>query len=357
MTILVPIFVYSIVIYGSRYFTPENQFYIFSSVGVALFVIIFIAFYNYLKPFSGTTIVVSSFLLNLIIVLIILVGLAIYFNTFMNEALKQDGWTGFIANLVFFIPCLISDLVKFVLSEFNMTPMVVYVLFLIEIALVLLYLYVPKIMNQIVTHKGKQLLQGPVDLNARNVISTSSIFTNNNSKTGDKDSPTIANKNFGLSMWIYLNPEKLGTDAIIFKYGQSKLNADLPKYMHTTKKENDTIKTGSPCILYLGSMSEIEQLPNQDLENKNDLPLGNQIKFIFSDADGVGNSSDEATSYIMTLPMQKWNHIAFNYHDNTADLFINGKLERTAFLRNNLPIFRNTDLVTVGDYNGAYGAI
>ena len=42
MTILVPIFVYSIVIYGSRFFTPENQFYIFSSVGVALFVIIFI---------------------------------------------------------------------------------------------------------------------------------------------------------------------------------------------------------------------------------------------------------------------------------------------------------------------------
>lgn len=342
LTILIPLFIYGLVSYKSALFKPEHRINILIGLGIILLFGVLVAFYYYLKPFSRTTIIVSSFFLNLIIVLFIVVGLAIYYNTFMNETLKQEGWAGFIAHFIFFIPCLFSDFIKYVLSEFNMTPMVVYVLFLIEISLVLLYIYVPRIMTKLLTHKGKSLLKEPVDLSIPTVISTSDAFSavsdsapdinkTNSSDNSDhilSNKNPLVNRNFGLSMWIYINPENLPNDKVIFKYGQP------------------TEQTGSPCILYLGSNNR----------QKSDPKNTTQIKIIFTDKDET-NSSNDLTSTIIVIPIQKWVHVVFNYHDNTADLFINGELKYTAVLTHNIPTYQNTDLVTVGDTNGVYGAI
>ena len=66
---------------------------------------------------------------------------------------------------------------------------------------------------------------------------------------------------------------------------------------------------------------------------------------------------EQITAFIH-LPSQRWNNIVFNYHDSTVDIFINGILTRTIPLGNRLPIYRSTDVVTIGnDKQNLHGAI
>jgi len=62
-------------------------------------------------------------------------------------------------------------------------------------------------------------------------------------------------------------------------------------------------------------------------------------------------------AYKFEIPKQKWNHIVFNYNNGSADVFINGTLERTLYFNGVNPTYNSTDLVTVGDDNGINGAI
>jgi len=62
-------------------------------------------------------------------------------------------------------------------------------------------------------------------------------------------------------------------------------------------------------------------------------------------------------SVIMTIPSQKWNHIVFNYYENSVDLFVNGNLERSVDLRNNPIIQLPTDVISLGDEDGIHGAL
>jgi hypothetical protein len=62
-------------------------------------------------------------------------------------------------------------------------------------------------------------------------------------------------------------------------------------------------------------------------------------------------------SFRLTIPSQKWNHIVFNYYQNTVDLFINGNLERSMNLKNSPIHMLPTDIISIGDVNGINGAI
>jgi hypothetical protein len=63
-----------------------------------------------------------------------------------------------------------------------------------------------------------------------------------------------------------------------------------------------------------------------------------------------------ATQHIVELPSQKWNNFVFNYNNQLVDIFINGHLVRTIEL-DEIPIYNPTDLVTIGQDNGANGAV
>jgi hypothetical protein len=62
-------------------------------------------------------------------------------------------------------------------------------------------------------------------------------------------------------------------------------------------------------------------------------------------------------SFRLMIPSQKWNHILFNYYENTVDLFINGNLERSMNLKNSPIHFLPTDIISVGDVNGIHGSL
>ena len=69
-------------------------------------------------------------------------------------------------------------------------------------------------------------------------------------------------------------------------------------------------------------------------------------------------TDDDYTMVKMVLPNQRWNNIVFNYNGSNADLFVNGILERSINLSDNMPIYEISDNITVGsDLSGVNGAI
>ena len=297
-------------------------------IGGCITLVVIIVLISYYKtPSSSKTnnIIINGYIINLILFAILIVGLAIGYKVFKNSVKKMKGWLGFIINFIFFIPCLLSDFLDYMLVEFKNAPNSVFILFIFEIILILLYIYIPKILNYIINKNGKVIQNQPVYLKKSTILTKSDIFLLPNALTStlstDSDiSSNTYNSNFGLSMWIYVN--NMGSNII-------ENNGSI---LFTNSSPNNV--NGNPCIRYMGN---------------------DQWDFIFSDP--LNTLSHNKMNYIMKVPSQKWNHIVFNYYENNVDLFINGNLERNINLKLNPIKILPTDVISVGDDNGIDGAV
>jgi len=268
---------------------------------------------------SDTAFSYVSYLINIIILLIVLFGLAIFFYIFGNYLKSLNNIAGFIVYIIFYIPCLIIDFLTYLLKEIRMTSKLIYALFIIEILLILLYVYSSVIVNYLTKNTSNNivLLNDSQFLNTKSTISNSYYLKMENNSD---NTPFIYRRNYAISMWIYLNnqpPNNLSysKETEIFNYGN-----------------------GKPRITYFNDAST----------------PSTKDKYIFYFTDLKNGTTN---SYTMTLPNQKWNNIVFNYNSDKVDLFINGILERTFVFNNNMPNYLSTDTVSIGAENGLDGAI
>jgi len=306
--------------------TIESEFMI-GAIGVVVLLFVgFFLFFIISTPKDNTTSKFLSYFSIFSSFLIAIVGLIIYYNIFKNTIKKQSGWSGFFSNLVFYIPCLITDYFQYLFMEVKNTPSIVFIFFIIEIILVLLYIYIPIIINALFIPTGFSILNKPVYLSPEKDIANSDIFIID-APVSIKDEKgkqlQIYNSNFSLSMWIFINTTILGTkeqETTIFKYG------------------NITDFYGKPSITYLG---------NDDWR----FMLTNNTGY----SDDVNLKYVALPEYIVKMPSQKWHHIVFTYYDNHVDLFINGSLARNMNLSSRLPIKNLDDKITIGsdDVKGA----
>jgi hypothetical protein len=200
-----------------------------------------------------------------------------------------------------------------------MTSKLIYLLFIIEIILILIYVY----SNVVTNYLSKTTSNSIVLLNDSQFLNTYSTISNSyylKLESISDNTQFIYRKNYAISMWIYLNnqpPNNLSysKETEIFNYGN-----------------------GKPRITYF---NDIASSSTKD-----------KYIFYFTDSKDTTNNS-----YTMTLPNQKWNNIVFNYNSDKVDLFINGILERTFVFNNNMPNYLATDTVTIGSENGLDGAI
>jgi hypothetical protein len=252
-----------------------------------------------------------------------MVALAIAYKPLSEYTYGLTGWSKFIMELIFYIPCLILDFFEYLKGQYKITPNIVYILFVIEILLILLYIYIPKLLKLKLKSKGKTLLDKPVFLNKEKIIGSSSIaslYSPNN----------LMNKNtyktnYTISLWAHLNTQSTSNAAYakettIFEYGS----------IDPTGKIN--VK---PRIAYKADDS------------------GDKFIFYFTKFD----ENDSDTKFELSLPTQKWNHIVLNYYDTRADLYVNGKLERTYTFNENMPTYSSSDVFKVGSEQGLDGAI
>jgi len=307
----------------------------FALLIVALLVL-FAGIYGFMNV-KGTSLVVVQYFMFLTVGLIIIVGLAIIANVSLNYLNQMEGWAGFIAKMVFFIPCMFSDFLQYLLAQFHMTPNIVFVLFVLEALLIAGYFYLPQFFKKSFVSNGKVLASKPIfldetqDLASANALAIPPL----QSKSIMPNETDMYRRNYALSMWIMVNAQQptnhsYAKPTTIFSY------ANTPDY--TGKR---SVK---PMIQYMNG-------PDTDHRDKYIIYFANYP----DDTPYSANQSNQR--FEISLPAQKWNQFVFNYNRNVVDLFINGKLARTFHLEGNMPTYDASDKIVTGSENGLYGAI
>jgi hypothetical protein len=254
-------------------------------------------------------------------------GLAIFFYLFSNYLKSSDGFLGILIYLIFYIPCLFIDFTKFIINEFRMTTNVVFVLFVLEISLILLYIYLPQIVGYIFKVNGAALLPGSVFLDNEQIISNSEPFRmtdEEKKKLGINATGTMYRREYSISMWVYLNSQPSN---------YASYAKEVPVFCYGTSN-NSTNGTGKPKITYFNNNSDPDKLI-----------------IYFTD------STSKPSTYEHTIEKQKWTNIVFNYGSSKSDLFINGNLVKSFLFDTNEPDYDVYDRVFVGSKQGVDGAI
>ena len=244
--------------------------------------------------------------------LIVLVILAIVFRTAIEKMNTSEsaGWSGFFVQLIFFIPCLIGDFIEYLLGEFKSTPNVVFVLFIIEILLILAYRYMPRLMTASITKNGTMLVKEPVPINMKKPLKTYVDLVGGSTKSNDLlKTPLIINNKFSISGWVYV------------------VSQPPNKYPYNDEATIFEFTTLHPRLVFNGKT--------------------NTFKAYFN----------RAQNHEFEMPLQKWNYVVFNYDKSSIDLFVNGKLEHTVKRNVNDDSFKINDLVYIGQERGLSGGI
>jgi uncharacterized membrane protein YhdT len=310
---------------------------------------------------TATAALFFNFIVTIIVFFIVIIGLALTYNVFMNYINKQEGVTGFLLQLLFFIPCMLSDLIEWLFHQWQMTPNIIFVLFILEILFILLYYYLPKIMSAIMENKAKTiLLSGVSYLDHKNTVASTDTMMKlfkmpHPNPTYLLKAPTANYNNFSISMWIYLNPQPFVPTV------NANTSSNAP-FEYTIFNYNSVLdgSGGLPKITFLYDAS------NNNRETYNIYFTNAPNTEIPDDPERLRNPEYPYGKYQMYLTNQRWNHFVFNYDRNICDLYINGYLERSMNLVNTLPKINEyidfsgnmTSLqMTTGQDGGLYGAI
>ena len=285
--------------------------------------------YFYMKATSATY-ELMNYVVIIILIAIAIIGLAIIFYILSNYLKSLTGWTGFMVYLIFYLPCLFIDFVKYIMDEFKMTANPIFVILIIELIVVILYFYLPAIVHSINKSTNKALLPGSAFLDIRQVVGNSEMNKIPKMLKNQNDlDDNLYNQNYAFSMWIYLNPQApnyigYASESTIFSYNEDDFG-------------------GKPKITYFNDMTK-----NNNSFGKTGI---DQYCVYFS------NRKNPVGQYKFSMPSQKWNNLVINFKSSQADLFVNGKLEYTYMFGDNLPQFSAVDYATIGQDKGLDGAI
>ena len=268
-------------------------------------------------PIPAEGIYIAEYSFMILAILIGLVGLSILYKMNQTYIYNLTGITGFIVNFILFIPCLITDFIEYLYGEFATTPKIVYILFVIELILILLYLYLPKIMKQMNERFGKVIVDKPERINLQKDVTnyidmqSTEVFDLSSSTiqqlTGSKMEVNVRKK-FAMSMWVYIVPMP-------------------PNHIPYNKEAIILDFASHPRIVYDGSQRN--------------------FRIYYS-----ASKSDQ-----FDAPLEKWNNIFVNYNKDTVDMYLNGKLKTTIPREDQTDGFLVGDILTIGQDNGLQGGI
>ena len=297
---------------------------------VFIILIIFSIIGFYFSNASSSTINIINYLFYILVFFIIIISLALFYYSFSDYLQNQTGSLGFIINFIFYIPCLFSEFLLYLKTQAGITPSIVYILFLLEIFLILIYIYLPKLIKSYGELNSIVLLNDPVYLDVElPIVKDKDIFLLKDNETMKINTSekiiSYRNSNYSFSFWVFINPGS-----------KSKI-----EYMKETN------------IFYYGNNNK----GKPRITSMNDPVDPFKQKFIVYFTNNVENT--DKTNYEIYLPIQKWNNFVFNYSNNSADLFINGVLEKSFnFDHDNIPLDGNSnDDVFIGSNNGINGSI
>jgi len=228
------------------------------------------------------------------------------FNEVQNDANPKNTLGNFIMDIIFFIPCLLLDSIKYLEKEFKTTINLTWILLGIEIIFILLYFLIPYIVKILALQGGRQLLVGPV-------------YTNNITNLGNYQNLIVKNENklsynynYTISFSLWINPQPINT------------NINYNKYTSLFNYAN------KPNILYNGKTNTIKII----CETKK-----NHLVNIYK---------------TNKFPYQSWMNFVIILRTGIMDIFLNNNL--VASVPEVTPYMKN-DKVTVGEKDGINGGI
>lgn len=310
LIVIIPFILISI---SSILLRKNNNLYFYLSFIALLLLFSFSALYVYINSLSNAykSIINGSFVLLFAVSL--LIALAMFYNVFSDRIRRIDDKSGWIANFIFFLPCLLSDFIEYIRKELNLTPSTVYILLFLEAAILAVYYYLPPLFQWPLKSHGKTLLHDSLFFKDPKIVSHYSELP----KINKSLNPTMM-QNYAISMWIYVNPNSASSEnKQIFSYGSEDFK---PKITYATS--DDSINDDS----YKRSKKE-------------------KLKMIL-----YGNDSNIDNNNIIYVHVdgQKWNNIVFNYYKHNVDVYINGKMEYSIDYPTNSVRFNNQDKIELG---------
>ena len=309
----------------------------------------------YFLQLSLSKYIFNKYLLYLVIASLLLVGASIIVTLFSGTLRKLTGWTGFFINLIFYIPCLIRDGIHAAIQEYQTFSTTLIILFVLELFLLLMYFFLIPFVNNKIFPTSKVLVEDPVMLNTGVPLQV----------------PTDISNNFAVSMWVYLNPGPKGkpgyaVESPIFSY----LNEEGKPHIQLSYSNIDQ-----------GNNDFIMRVGEQDFPMSLPLQKWNNIVFnynTFNDVEAKDPTSTEGPTETPTEPpVKSWWERLFNpfcredgkiqlwcktpkptkantvvVKKTIVDMFVNGNLERSFTYDSRqfpLPIFTSSDIMSIGN--------
>lgn len=242
------------------------------------FVVFAIVIYYYTLS-TGVNVDLSGTTNILLIIAIALVGLAILYNVLVAYLSRLKGWPGFVAELIFYLPCVLYDFWLYLLEQFQLTPIAIYGFIFIEIILILLYIYLPSLSKYIVgTDNSLLLVKNVTPLNkGKQVIATSSMLKQKPSADQIQmglDEPFYL-RNYAISLWVFVNNQTPSN------YNYSR-ESQILNYGYLDK---DNLYQVKPMITYYGGGNISDQPMERNkfvfyFVNYKDLELENEIELM-----------------------------------------------------------------------------
>jgi Concanavalin A-like lectin/glucanases superfamily len=320
--------------------TSSAMFYGLSGTAMLIYGIV----YMYAKYATGATKFFVNATISVAIVVGVAIGAVLIYAVFADRLrAMQDMRYGVLIRLIFYIPCLLNDLMTYLVGQYKITPTQVVLLFAAEMALLLSIYYLPRAASTLRADTSRVLLKDPVFIDTSTKIATSEDLLDS---TADLDIPlpteggdmltvqsSIPNetpyevpkkriaRNYSLSFWTFINAQSASSPA----YARECAILD---YSYTDGRGKIYPK---PRLTY-------------------DQTAGEYYLY-------VSSATDKYTIRTVDLPAQRWNNFVFNYADGVADVFINGTLERTFAMGAATPKYDVADLITLGADNGLFGAV
>ena len=288
-----------------------------------------ISAYLFQKVMNSENLLYVTYLLGFLSLLVLIFGLAIVYRIFVRTVVSVRGWLGFFLKFLFLIPCLLIDLLETIFAELKIAPKMVVVLFILEILLILAYIYIQKI--SIKSSDSIILLDNPVFLSMTKPIGTASqLFMDINEVDNPGKLENNIRENYSISMWMYINSHPntyvaYSKETDIFRYGypNSKIGHPRVAYYNNTNDTNNSDKV----IVYV-------------------------------------NDAVDLSGILLDVPNQSWNQLVISYNKSVIDIFVNGNLEKSVPLSDtSRPEYTTGDIIEVGHGDntvtggGLHGAI
>lgn len=325
IAVILPIVV-GILILTPLFQMPMKMSTLYFAAGI-IFVISF-AIYMFYRVLNPQSVRMATDVLILLFGLAVIIGFAIVYRIFVRTIVNMQGFGGFVLRILFLLPCLLLDLLETLFVELKSAPKMVVVLFVLEILVILAYLYVLPLIKKPAMVDAINILDKPVFLTQKTTIGTADQFAAKQDNPGltDGNGNQLKRIHYSISMWIYINPQP---NSYSSKYKTNIFRYGLPGS-----------SSGHPRVVYY-----------------NDMTSPNSI-----DSCVVYTSEKDLSGTKIKIPLQSWNNLVISYGDSSVDIFVAGELVASVPINEPAKI-SDSDIMESGygdnsaSGSGVYGAI